>query len=299
MKIVISGGTGFIGSHLTTRLLKEGHLVTVVTRSPGTYENETARNQQFVSWEPQELHPAVDGSDVVINLAGESIFGQRWTDEVKKRIRSSRLETTSSLVEAIAAAEDGPSLMVSVSGVDYYDDGGDEVLDESAPAGDSFLSRVTQEWEEEARKVTATGTRLAIPRLGVVLEEGGGALQQMLPPFRFFVGGPVGSGDQYFPWIHMHDLCRGLLYPITDPDFEGPYNLSSPEPVTMREFASVLGEVMRRPSLFRVPEFALRLALGEAAEPILGSHRVQPKKLQQAGFRFHYESLREALADIL
>lgn len=299
MKIVISGGTGFIGSHLTTRLLKEGHLVTVVTRSPGTYENETARNQQFVSWEPQELQPAVDGSDVVINLAGESIFGQRWTDEVKKRIQSSRLETTSSLVEAIAAAEDGPSLMVSVSGVDYYDDGGDEVLDESAPSGDSFLSRVTREWEEEARKVTATGTRLAIPRLGIVLEEGGGALQQMLPPFHFFVGGPVGSGDQYFPWIHMHDLCRGLLYPVTDPDFEGPYNLSSPEPVTMREFASVLGEVLRRPSLFRVPEFALRLALGEAAEPILGSHRVQPKKLQQAGFRFHFESLREALADIL
>ncbi|MDZ7771363.1 MAG: TIGR01777 family oxidoreductase [Balneolaceae bacterium] len=299
MKIVISGGTGFIGTRLTDQLLKEGHLVTIVTRTPATYEKEMARNQQFVSWEPQELHAAVDGSDVVINLAGESIFGQRWTEEIKERIRSSRLETTSSLVEAIAAAGEPPSLMVSVSGVDYYADGGEKVLDESAPPGDSFLSQVTQEWEAEARKVTATGTRLAIPRLGIVLEKGGGALQQMLPPFRYFVGGPVGSGHQYFPWIHMHDLCRGLLYPATDPDFEGPYNLSSPEPVTMREFASVLGEVIRRPSLFRVPEFALRLALGEAAEPILGSHRVKPQKLQQAGFRFHYESLREALADIL
>lgn len=299
MKIVVSGGTGFIGSHLKSRLLKEGHLVTVVSRTPEKYEQESARNQRFVSWERGPLTEAISGTDVVVNLAGESIFGQRWTEEVKRRIRSSRMETTSSLVEAIGQASDPPDLMISVSGVDYYGDGGDRVLDEDSPPGDYFLSHVCMEWEAAAKEVTSHGVRLAIPRLGIVLERGGGALQQMLPPFRFFVGGPVGSGEQYFPWIHMEDLCRGLLYPIANSDVQGPYNLCAPEPPTMKEFARALGEVMRRPSFFRVPEFAVKLVLGEAAQPVLTSHRTVPKKLKREEFEFFFSDLREALADIV
>lgn len=299
MKIVVSGGTGFIGSHLKSRLLKEGHLVTVVSRTPEKYEQESARNQRFVSWESGPLTEAISGTDVVMNLAGESIFGQRWTEEVKRRIRSSRMETTSSLVEAIGKAAEPPELMISVSGVDYYGDGEDRVLDEESPPGDYFLSRVCMEWEEAAQEVTSHGVRLAVPRLGIVLERGGGALQQMLPPFRFFVGGPVGSGEQYFPWIHMEDLCRGLLYPIANSDVQGPYNLCAPAPPTMKEFAKALGEVMRRPSFFRVPEFAVKLALGEAAQPVLTSHRTVPKKLRREGFEFFYSDLRESLADIV
>lgn len=299
MKIVISGGTGFIGSHLKSQLLKEGHLVTVITRSPERHEHETARNQQFVSWDHDALVNAVDGSDVVINLAGESIFGQRWTDEVKQKIRSSRIETTEALVKAAVSCEKKPQLMISVSGVDYYGDGGDRVLDEETPPGDYFLSEVCVEWEQAARQVTEAGVRLAIPRLGIVLERGGGALQQMLLPFKLFVGGPIGSGGQYFPWIHMDDLCRGLLWPTANPDFEGAYNLCAPEPATMDDFARTLGEVMHRPSFFRVPGFALKLVLGEAAKPVLYSHRTVPKKLRKSGFEFLYKDLREALADIV
>lgn len=298
MNIFISGGTGFIGSYLRIMLLQEGHLLTVVTRSPDAYESETARNQQFVSWD-DDLVAEMEQADAVINLAGSSIFGQRWNEEVKERIYSSRIESTRQLVQAIRAAEHPPEVMVSASGANYYEAKGDEVLDESAEAGDNFLARVCVDWEKEARKVTEAGVRLAIPRIGVVLQEDGGALDQMLTPFKLFVGGPIGSGDQYFPWIHMHDLCRGLLFATREISLKGPFNLNAPNPVTMRTFADELGDQLDRPSLFRVPEFALQLVIGEAATLITESLRMQPKKLQQHGFEFQYEHLTEALADIL
>ena len=298
MQILITGGTGFVGTELRNMLLKEGHLLTVITRSPDKYAQESARNQRFIGWD-SELAAAMEDADVVINLAGESIFGQRWTDEVKRKIRSSRIDVTNQLVEAIGSAQNGPDLMVSVSGVDYYGDTGDEIIDEDESAGDTFLAEVCREWEDAAMEATRYGTRVALARLGVVLETGGGALQQMLPPFRFFIGGPVGSGDQVFPWIHMNDACRGFMFPINQPHFEGPYNLCAPNPVTMNELADAIGEVLHRPSVFRVPEPVLKLVLGEAAQPVLDSHRVQPKKLQKRGFEFQFEHIREALANIL
>lgn len=298
MNIFLTGATGFVGGYLRTLLLRKGHLLTVVTRHPQEYENESAKNQRFISWD-DDLVAEMEGAEVVINLAGASIFGRRWTDEVKDQIYSSRIEATTQLVEAIEKASDRPSVMISASGSDYYGDRGDEVLDESDEPGRGFLANVCIDWEEAAQPVTDLGVRLANPRIAVVLEKDGGALQQMLTPFKLFVGGPLGTGDQYFPWIHMQDLCRGLIYPIENEDFEGPYNMSAPNPVTMEEFANELAEVLHRPAFFKVPETALELILGEAANPVLTSKRMQPKKLQQHGFKFKYAHLKEALSEIL
>lgn len=298
MHILITGGTGFIGSELRSRLLRNGHMLTIVTRSPDRYEGEQAKNQQFIGWD-DDFVSVMETTDAVINLAGENIFGQRWTSEIKKRMRDSRIKNTRRLVQAIEKAKNRPQVMISASGVDYYGDRGDDILDESEPPGQSFLSRLCVDWEQAARPVKELGVRLAISRTGVVLETEGGAMEQMLPPFRFFVGGSIGSGNQYFPWVHMHDYCRAVMYILENEEMEGEFNINSPNPVPMKEFTDVLGEVMHRPSFFRVPEFALKLVLGEATDPILSSHRVQPKRLQQAGFEFKFEDLREALSDIL
>lgn len=298
MNILITGGTGFIGSYLRTLLLQDGHLLMIVTRSPEKYKNESAKNQRFVSWD-ENLAPEMEKADVVINLAGASIFGKRWTEEVKEKIYNSRIRCTEQLVSAIEEANNRPSVMISASGADYYGGSGDQILDETTEPGDSFLAKVCFDWEQAARQITDFGVRLATPRIGVVLEEDGGALQQMLLPFKLFVGGPIGSGNQYFPWIHMLDLCRGLIYPIENENFEGPYNLNAPNPVTMDMFASELASQLRRPSLFRVPEFVLNIVLGEAANPVVTSKRMKPEKLQQHGFEFRFAYLREALGDIL
>jgi len=298
MNIFLTGATGFVGSYLRQMLLRQGHLLTIVTRNPKEYANEKAKNQQFVSWD-DHLVEEMDKADVVINLAGASIFGRRWTDEVKAQIHSSRIESTETIVAAIEQADDRPSVMLSASGSDYYGDRGDALLDESMEPGDGFLANVCIDWEQAAQPVTDLGVRLAIPRIAVVLEKDGGALEQMLPPFQFFVGGPLGSGNQYFPWIHMYDLCRAIVFAIEQEDFEGPFNLSAPHPTTMREFASQLATQLRRPSLFKVPESVLKLVLGEAANPILTSKRLEPKKLQQHGFEFRFGYLQEALSDIL
>ncbi|MCW9708588.1 TIGR01777 family oxidoreductase [Fodinibius salsisoli] len=298
MKIFISGGTGFIGSYLRMMLLQQGHLLTLVTRDPGKYASETAQNQEFVSWD-DDLVNAIEQADAVINLAGSSIFGQRWTEEVKQRIYESRIESTRHIVEAIKAASEPPSVLVSASAAGYYGDRGDDVLDESEEPGNDFLANVCVDWEKEAQKVTEDAVRLAIPRIGIVLQRDGGAMEQMLPAFKCFVGGPVGSGKQYFPWIHMHDLCRGILFAIQEEQMEGPFNLNAPNPVTMGAFANELGSQLHRPSFMKVPEFALKLVLGDAAAPITNSLRLQPKKLQQHGFEFQYPHLVSAFGDIL
>jgi len=298
MNILITGGTGFIGTYLRPMLLREGHYLTIVSRNPEKYKEESAKNQRFVSWDG-DLVQAMEKADIVINLAGSSIFGTRWTDEVKQKIYSSRIDCTTQLVEAIEKASDRPSVMISASGADYYGGRGNEVLDESAEAGDTFLAKVCKDWEMAAEPVTDLGVRLALPRISVVLEKDGGALQQMLLPFKLGVGGPIGSGTQYFPWIHMLDTCRALLFPVEAEGFEGPYNVSAPNPVTMNEFARELAAQLHRPAFFRVPEFVLNIVLGEAANPVITSKRLQPKKLQQHGFEFRFDFLREALGDIL
>lgn len=298
MNILISGGTGFIGEELRTLLLKQGHNLVILTRSPEKYQDENARNQRFISWEA-DLTAEMNKIDAVVNLAGENIFALRWTPEKKERILNSRIRVTKTLVDAMRDAENSPAVFISSSGANVYGDRGDDILDESEPATNDFLGEVCMLWEAEARKATEFGVRVANPRTGVVLEEGGGAMEKMIPPFRFFAGGPIGSGNQYMSWIHRTDLCRTIIFALEHEQLEGPYNACSPNPVTMNEFANTLGAVLNRPSIFRVPEFAVNLVMGEVSQLVTDSIRMQPKKLQVAGFQFHFEELEEALADIL
>lgn len=297
-KIVITGGTGFIGNYLTQELLKEGHYITILTRRPEKFQSEQSKNRNYISWE-DDLSKTISETDVIINLAGENLFGQRWSDEVKKKIYDSRVSTTRKLVSMIGSAEKKPELFISASAVGIYGDSGDKILDEESEHGSDFLADVCIGWEAEALKAEPLGVRVAIPRIGIVLEEDGGVIEKMKLPFTLFTGGPIGNGKQYVPWIHMVDLCNAILYPLRDPELSGPYNACSPEPETMNQLASAMGRVLNRPSLFRVPEWVLKTVLGEAAQPVLSSLRVQPKKLQSLGFTFEFEDLEEALAEIL
>lgn len=299
MKIVISGATGFIGGFLRTYLLELGHELVIVTRDPKKYESEKADNQQFITWDATALIAAMDASDVVINLAGESIFGQRWTDEIKRRLMDSRVDSTRMLVDAILAAESKPSLLISASAVGVYGDNADKLLTEESTFGTDFLAKICVAWEKEASRVKEGGIRLAIPRIGIVLHPDDGALQKMVLPFKLFAGGPIGNGEQFVPWIHIHDAIRAIAYPIENSSFEGPYNVCAPEAVTNEVLSFNIGKVLNRPSWIAAPKFALNVILGEAAQPVLSSLRVQPEALLEAGFSFTFEDLEETLADLL
>lgn len=296
-KILITGGTGFIGSYLTTELLKQGHFLSIVTRSPEKYSDEQSKNMQFIGW-GEDLSKAMRESDVVINLVGENLFGQRWTESVKKSIYNSRIDSTKKLIGAMRKSESKPSLFISGSAVGIYGDSGDQLLDESSPLGNDFLANVCKDWETESKKAEELGVRVVNPRIGIVMEKDGGFLQIMKLPFLFFVGGPIGDGEQYVPWVHMDDLVRALIYPIEYEELSGPYNVCSPQPESMNRIAHALGNVLNRPSFFRVPEFAMKTLLGEAADPTLASLNVQPKVLQISDFEFKFEDVEEALADI-
>lgn len=279
-------------------LLQQGHYTIVITRNPKKYKDEAAKNQQFISWE-DDLTEAMNTADAVIHLAGESIFSQRWNEEVKQRIYDSRIDSTRQLVEAMKKAENKPDVFVSASASGFYGNQGDKVLDESNPVSEDFLAQVCKDWEEESQKAAEFGVRVVNPRIGIVLEKNGGALDKMLPPFRFGVGGPVGDGKQYMSWIHRTDLCNAIIYPIEQEEIEGAYNVCAPNPVDMNEFAETLASVINRPNIFRVPKLALQVMYGEGAKPITDSIRMQPKKLQVNEFEFRFEALEEALADIL
>lgn len=296
--ILITGGTGFVGGYLCEELMRRGHYLTILTRSPEKYSEQGSKNLVFKSWD-DPLVPLMEESEIVINLAGENLFGQRWTEPVKKKLYNSRIITTSKLVKAMKQATVRPELFISASAVGIYGDRGDQLLDESSKPGDDFLAEICSDWEAESHKAKKLGVRVVNPRIGIVLEDNGGVVEKMKLPFSLFAGGPLGDGKQYVPWIHMADLCNALIYPIENLELEGPYNASAPVPETMNELARVMGKVMNRPAFFRVPEFMLKLVLGEAAQPVLSSLRVQPKVLQVTGFEFEFEDLEEALADIL
>lgn len=296
--ILLTGGTGFIGQELRSLLLQQDYYLSVITRNPKKYEDEHAKNQQFLSWD-DDLVEAMNRADGIIHLAGEGIFDQRWNEDVKKRIYNSRIESTKKLVSAMGKAESKPEVFISASASGYYGNQGDNVLTESEPVADDFLAQVCKDWEAESQKAFEFGIRVVNPRIGIVLEKNGGALKKMIPPFQFGVGGPVSDGTQYMSWIHRIDLCNALIYPLTNTELKGVYNVCAPNPSTMNEFASTLGSVMNRPSIFRVPKFALEVMYGEGAKPILDSIRMQPKVLLVNDFEFRFEELEEALADIL
>lgn len=302
MKFVITGGTGFIGGRLVRHLSAAPHEIVLLTRSAPRTERLNAAVVRRVTWDPLRSGAwgkEVDGADAVINLVGKNVFEQRWNVRVKRAILESRTVPTALLVEAMAAAAKRPALFVSASAVGFYGERGAEEVTEESAGGSDFLAYVVQEWEGAAYAAERLGVRVATPRIGLVLAKEGGMVQRMLLPFRLFAGGPVGSGRQYLPWVHMEDVVRGLLYPVEDTSFRGVYNLASPSPVTMREFASAFGAVLRRPSWAPVPPFVLSLLFGEGGAVILSGQRALPKRLEEAGFRFSYTDLRAALENIL
>lgn len=302
MKIVVAGGTGFIGRRLIGRLLLEGHELTALTRSSRAAVHLLPHGVHPVSWDGRTQGgwtQAVDGADVVVNLAGESIAGRRWSPEVKSRLLLSRLQATSALVLAIAGSLRKPYALVNASAVGFYGHVPDGDVTESGPPGSDFLADLCRRWEAEAVKAENVGTRVVILRLGIVLAADGGALQRMVMPFRFFLGGPLGTGRQWVPWVHVEDVISIMRVAVLSPGFSGPFNVTSPEPATMAEFCRALGAVIRRPSWLRVPEIALRLLLGEMSIVVLGGQRAVPARLREAGFQFAYPALTRALADVL
>jgi uncharacterized protein (TIGR01777 family) len=302
MKIVIAGGTGFLGGPLAATLAADGDDVTILTRGRARNSGEGPRSIRHVQWSPDgSLGPwadAVNGAAAVINLAGESIAAKRWSTAQKRRILDSRLQATRSLVSAIGAAASPPPVFVSGSAVGYYGPLGDEVVTEDHAPGRDFLADVGVQWEAEAMRASGR-TRVVCIRTGIVLERDGGALPQMLPPFWFGAGGPVGSGRQYWPWIHRQDWLNLVRFAIQTSAVVGALNATAPRPVTNREFARTLGRVLRRPAFMPAPGFALRLALGEMAEALLLSgQRAIPAKAEQLGYTFAFRELELALRAI-
>jgi uncharacterized protein (TIGR01777 family) len=300
MKILITGGTGFVGSHLTALLLREGHAVTLLTRSPKGPPRGSS-GASFLQGDPTRQGPwqeAVGSHDAVINLAGASIFS-RWTEEQKKAIRESRVMTTRNLVEALPPASEKATTLLSASAVGYYGFHGDEELDETSPPGSDFLARIAAEWEGEALKAAAKGVRVVVTRFGIVLGERGGALGQMIPFFRKYLGGPLGSGRQWFSWIHIQDLGEAFAFLLGRPELSGPVNLCSPNPVRNRDLARALGKALHRPSFLPAPGFMIRLVLGEFGTVILEGQRVLPRRLLDQGFTFQYPDIERALEEIV
>jgi uncharacterized protein (TIGR01777 family) len=305
MRIVVAGGTGFLGKPLCERLVARGDEVLVLSRGAAVADaawtgTPSVRTVRWTAGEsPHETLRAVAGSDVVINLAGESIAGRRWSSEQKARLERSRLDATRALVAAIGTASPPPRLLLNGSAIGYYGSRGDEELTEASRPGTDFLARLATRWETEAMRAASITTAVALVRTGIVLARGGGALEQMVPPFRIGVGGPMGPGDQYMSWIHLEDWMALVLW-MTTSEIEGPVNAVAPAPVTNAVFAATLGKVLKRPAVLRAPAFALRLLLGEMAEPLLlFSQRVVPTRALESGFVFRYARLEEALADLL
>ncbi len=297
MRILITGGTGFVGRHLSARLLGEGHQVTVLTR--GAPRAGGGKSPAFLQGDPKipgKWQEAVSQQDVLINLAGTSIFG-RWSRDYKEELRLSRILTTRNLVEAIA--QGAGITLVSASGAGYYGFHGDEELDESSPGGRDFLALLAADWEAEAVRASGKGARVVITRFGIVLGRSGGALQQMITPFKWFLGGPLGNGLQWFSWIHVEDLVEAVIFLLGRPDLSGAFNFTSPNPVRNKELSKSLGNVLGRPSWLPAPGFMLRLVLGEFGGVLLQGQRVLPRRLLEAGFSFRHPRLEEALKDLL
>jgi uncharacterized protein (TIGR01777 family) len=300
MKFLISGGTGFVGRYLTSRLIKEGHQVTVMTRSLKDSGQSTSGVFYLLADPTQKgvWQEKVKDFDAIINLAGASIFS-RWTDAYKKLIRESRISTTRNIVEAIPTNVERKTTLFSTSAVGYYGFHGDEELSEGSPPGDDFLARLAIDWEAEALRAGEKGARVVITRFGIVLGEKGGALGQMVPLFRRFIGGPIGSGKQWFSWVHIKDLAEAFVFLTKHPEISGPVNLCAPHPVRNKDLAKSLGKILHRPSFMPAPGFMIKLVLGEFGSIILEGQRVIPRRLLDNGFTFQYPEIEKALRDIV
>lgn len=297
MKIVVAGASGFVGKALSGALLKGGHSVIGL----GTSRVHPLEAMPAFTWLRADTtragtwQEAVAAADAVVNLTGCTIF-RRWTRSYKARIVDSRLETTANIVDALTGK---PQLLISTSAIGYYGSRGDEILTETASPGDDFLARLAVDWEARAREAEPHGVRVAIMRFGVVLGPGGGAMAQMLPAFRRYAGGPLGSGRQWFSWIHMADLLSAVRFLLEHEDATGVYNFCSPGAMRQKDFAQTLGTVLGKPALLPAPSLALRLMMGEMAGVLLASQRVKPERLIADGFSFRFPEAEAALADLV
>ena len=301
MRLVLTGGTGFVGTALRESLTQKGHEVVILTRQ-ASRENQPGIRTRYAYWNPTQSGPwekELEGVEGVINLAGEPLVGKRWSAEQKQKIRESRVGATRAIVEAIRNAKRKPLFLINASAIGCYGPHGDEELGEESPAGKDFLGQTCQAWETEAQKAEGSGLRVVRLRTGIVLEIGGGALAKMLPPFQLGLGGPLGTGTQWMSWIHRKDLIALIDFAIEKREIRGVLNATAPRPVTMKEFAQTLGRVLHRPAFFPVPAFVLKILLGEMADMLLTGQRVLPKRALASGYSFQFPNLEPALKEIL
>lgn len=297
---IITGGTGLIGRALAAELVAAGYEVVVLSRNPQRAHG-LPTGVQVEAWDgrtAQGWGGLADGTHAIVNLAGENLAGGRWTAERRHRIRQSRLDAGQAVVEAVRAAKRKPAVVVQASGIGYYGPHGDEEVTEDFPPGEDFLGRLAVEWEASTALVESLGVRRVVIRTGVVLSREGGALPRLALPFRFFLGGPLGNGRQWVPWIHIADEVRAIRFLLENEEARGPYNLVTPNPVTNRELARALRQVLRRPSWLPVPAPALRLALGEMSAVLLTGQRAFPRRLLEADFRFQFPEISTALQNL-
>lgn len=307
MRVIITGGTGLIGSRVVERLAGAGHDVIVLSRSPNRYEGMFEHDVRLEQWDAETAdgwgHLA-DGVDVIINLAAENLGGEsfipdRWTPDKKRRILESRLDAGNAVVEAVRAAETKPKAVIQSSAVGYYGVRGDERITEIGLSGDDFLASVCEKWEASTAEVEEMGVRRVVTRTGVVLTTEGGAFPRLVLPIKLFVGGPLGSGDQYYSWIHIDDVVGAYNFLVENEDASGAFNVTAPNPTTNKEFVKTIAGVLGRPAFLPVPGFAMRTVLGDVSTVVLDGQRVIPKKLLNMGYEFKYEELEPAVRDLL
>jgi uncharacterized protein (TIGR01777 family) len=299
MKIIVAGGTGFVGSALVPALLERGHEVALLARDPARLPRAWRGRVQAIQWDGLsvgEWARGLEGADAVINLAGENIAARRWSAARKQRLLNSRVLATRAIVDACARCAKVPRMLLNASAVGFYGDAGDAAVDEFSPTGEDFLASVCKAWEAEAKPAEALGARVVLLRLGVVLGSGGGALKKMALPFKLFAGGPLGSGAQWLSWVHLDDVVGAVIFALSKESLAGPVNVTAPAALRNRDFSAALARALGRPSWAPAPAFALRAALGEMADMLLTGQRASPRRLMEAGYRFKHESLDEALA---
>lgn len=301
MKILLTGGTGFIGTALRDTLTRKDHEVIILTRQ-ASKESAPGIRTRYVYWNPPQpgkWEQELEQADGVINLAGEPIIGKRWSPQQKRKIIESRMGATRAVVTAMGKARHKPKVLINASAVGYYGSREDEELSEESSPGNDFLAQTCQDWEAEAIKAESLSVRVVRIRFGIVLEKNGGALAKMLLPFRLGLGGPLGSGHQWMSWIHLADLTELICFALEKKSVQGPLNGTTPAPVTMKEFSKTLGKTLHRPAILPAPEAAVKILLGEMSDVLLKGQRVLPKKALKEGFMFRFPQLENALKDIL
>ena len=301
MKVAVTGATGFIGKRLIEEFGREGIEFLVITRSPSRARQVFPQAAGILEWDPPDggLNPSdLAGLDGVVNLAGATV-AQRWTARAKDAIRNSRVDSTRLIVDAITGSDSPPPVLVSTSAIGFYGPHDSTRLNEDSPPGSDYLAEVCRQWEAESQKAAASGIRVVNPRFGIVLGRGGGAMANMLTPFKLGVGGPIGGGRQWMSWVHIDDVAGLLTHSLTNDSLSGPVNVTAPEPATNRDFSKTLGRVLHRPAILPTPVFMLRLGFGEFADILATGQRVLPEKALAAGYHFRFSKLQEALAEVV